>query len=129
VRVVERSPVGHVTGIHANTTAGGAHEPRLGVVVAKTTHDIFNADLGEDGDTVPLPLAVVGGLIAELLQRRERELRVILLRLLDEQNVGRGRYQPLFNSKPAGRQRIDVPGGYLHASSARMNNRSLSTAN
>ena len=77
---------------------------------AKLVDDVVEADLRQDRDTVPLPLAVVGALVAHRLERQRRERIVGELGLLEAQHVGLHLGEPLLDPFQTGAQRVDVPG-------------------
>ena len=84
---------------------------RIDVVLVEAGGDVGDADAGQDGDAVPLPLPVVHRLVPERRVGEVRERVVGELRLLEAQDVGAGVGQPLLDPLLAGLERIDVPGG------------------
>ena len=127
MRVVEGASVGDVTRIKPQTRASRGDQPRFGVI-DETAFDVLEPSARHDGYAVPPALSVVRGLIPQCRKGVKGELFVVLLGLLDQHHIGLVPADPLFDARPPRRQRIDVPGGDLHGASARMNNRSASTA-
>jgi hypothetical protein len=94
VRIVERSSVRYVTRHHAHAAAGRGDEASFGIIVTESARHVLDAESREDGDAVPLPLAVVRAFVTEVAQRGGREFDVVLFGLLDQDHVGTTTRQP-----------------------------------
>ena len=68
----------------------------------------------QDGDAVPLALAVVHRLVSQRGERQVREGLVGELGLLQAEHVGAGVAEPLLDANLSGLQRVDVPGRDPH---------------
>ena len=125
--IVDGAAIGDVARVKAESVTRRSNEARLDVVTQPAL-DIAQSDAREDRHAIPLSLTVVCRLETQVGQRREGELLVSLLGLLDQYHVGLMLEEPVVHTRPPRRQRIDVPGDNLHDASARMNKRSASAA-
>ena len=116
VGIIEGSTIGHVDARDANTTTGGVEDPaaRLNLGVTESRFHALDAAAREDRDAVPLAVAVVRCLVAELGERCRIEGIVGHLRLLEQHHVDLGRFQPLEHPRHSGSKGVHVPGGDLH---------------
>ena len=119
VVVPDRAAVGHVDRREADATAGGGDQAGVGVrigTVGEAVHHALEPDLGEDGDAVPLPLAVMGALVAEGGEGHRGEGGVGELGLLHAEHVGRDVVEPGLDAGHAGFQGVHVPRREAHSS-------------
>ena len=72
----------------------------------------------EDSDAVPGLLAAHGGVVAEFLERRDRDVVGGRLEFLEADDIGPPRLEPVDQEVEARSQAVDVPGGDQQAASS-----------
>jgi hypothetical protein len=116
----DRAPVRDVGARHRDAAALRGEQAGvafIGIVetVAEAEGRIVDADARQDRDAVPLPLAVVHRFVAECAELQLRKGLVGEFGLLQTEHVDVGVAEELLDTRDAGLQRVDVPGGDTHA--------------
>ena len=105
--VVERTTVGDIHAADAHAAARGRDDAGVGIgldAAGEVGHDVVEADLRQDRNSVPLALAVVRAVVAESAECKRRKCVVGELGLLQEEYVGLDLGDPLFDAFLAGAQ-------------------------
>ena len=121
VLAVQAPPVGHVDRVDPHPATGGGHYPATVIVIGcpEPLHRVDHPDPTDDGHAVPLALAVVDRLVAELGEGGGREGGIGLLGLLQAEDVGPVGLDPGGDQGETGAQRVDVPGDQPHGARLR----------
>ena len=94
----------------------GAHESRSHVILARqAAKAVFDRQAGQHGDPVPALLPVQDHLVAQLRERRMREIVGLGLDLLQTDDVRPALIQPDTDEVQTGAQTVHVPGRDTHA--------------
>ena len=115
-----RRPRAHSAHTHRRELHAAAFRPNhpsinIGIAtVGEVDDDVIDTHLAQDGNAVPLALAMVSRAVTHGLKVRRRERVVCQLGLLNTHHIGLHSFEPFLDPRHPRIERVHVPAGNSH---------------